>query len=147
MMLLPVARSSAARITWPRSKVQSTAGRRRGRRICLGLYALFLVGGHAALCQHKACTLVQKIMAHAHEEVVPIRQLRPEVPNEVAAILQNMMAKNLASRCSTAEVVQSLEPHCAGNNLSGLFGGAKNDPPGHTECSKYSWTAFTREIL
>src|SRR5207237_6232940 len=42
---------------------------------------------------------------HHHQHVAPIdpRQLNPEIPDEVAAILQRMMAKNVHDRYQRAE--------------------------------------------
>jgi serine/threonine protein kinase len=56
-------------------------------------------------------SIAQKLIAHQAREPQPIRELRPRVPEELAAIIQKMMAKDPARRYATpAEVVQALAP-------------------------------------
>src|SRR5262249_5276074 len=43
-------------------------------------------------------TVAQKLMWHSMKEPTPIRQIRPEVPEAVAAVVEKMMAKNKADR-------------------------------------------------
>ena len=95
----------------------------------LGCTLYFLLAGMPPFGSKRHDTLVQKVMAHANEDAVPAQQLRPDVPNEVAAILDKMMAKDPAGRCSTAEVVQLLTPFCAGNDLAQLFTKRRAIPP------------------
>ncbi len=56
-----------------------------------------------------------KMMAHVHKPAPPVRQLRKEIPSELAAALDRMLAKDPAGRFPTpAEVVEVLAPLCAG---------------------------------
>jgi WD40 repeat protein len=60
-------------------------------------------------------TLVQKLKAHAAQEPPPLRELRPEVPEALAAVIARMMAKAPADRFATpAEVPLALAPFTAG---------------------------------
>jgi serine/threonine protein kinase len=56
-------------------------------------------------------TVAQKLLWHQVRQPTPIRQLRPEVPQEMEAIVNRMMAKNPGQRYQTpAEVVEALRP-------------------------------------
>ena len=60
----------------------------------------------------------------------PIIQLVADVPPELSAILDRMLAKNPADRFSTpAEVAKILEPFCAGANLLNLITHALSESP------------------
>ena len=53
-----------------------------------------------------------KLKAHQTKTAVPIRELRPKVPKEVAAIVERMMSRDPDKRPSTArEVIELLKPH------------------------------------
>jgi hypothetical protein len=57
--------------------------------------------------------LLDKLRRHAQEQPEALTRLRPEVPAELAAVVERMMAKDPARRYQTAaEVVQALEPFC-----------------------------------
>jgi len=56
-------------------------------------------------------TTAQKIIWHQMKEPTPIRELRPEVPEGLAAVLAKMMAKQVEDRYQTpAEVYDALGP-------------------------------------
>src|SRR5262249_25520220 len=56
-------------------------------------------------------TLAQKLIWHQMRQPTPIRQLRPEVPEELAAVIERMMAKDAADRYQEpAEVAAALTP-------------------------------------
>jgi tRNA A-37 threonylcarbamoyl transferase component Bud32 len=56
-------------------------------------------------------TMAQRIIAHQVRPPKPVRELRPEVPAELAAVLDKMLAKEPADRYQMpAEVVEALEP-------------------------------------
>ncbi len=55
--------------------------------------------------------ITQKLLWHQTRQPVPIRQLRPEVPEELAAVLERMIDKDPARRYQTpTEVIEALEP-------------------------------------
>jgi serine/threonine-protein kinase len=55
---------------------------------------------------------VEKLVRHGTEEPRPIREVRPDIPAEVAAIVQQTMAKDPAKRYATpADLVGALAPH------------------------------------
>ena len=54
-------------------------------------------------------TLAQKLILHQMREPTPVRNVRPEVPERLAAVLGKMMAKQPSERYQTpAEVVKAL---------------------------------------
>jgi serine/threonine protein kinase len=55
--------------------------------------------------------IAQKLIWHQVRQPMPVRQLRPDIPESVAAIVEKMMAKNPAHRYQTAnEVIEALKP-------------------------------------
>jgi serine/threonine protein kinase len=58
-------------------------------------------------------TSLEKLVRHASDEVVPIQALRPDVSDDVAAIIARLMAKGPAERFQTpAELAAALAPFC-----------------------------------
>lgn len=56
-------------------------------------------------------TIGQKLMWHQMKDPEPVHTLRPEVPGEVSALVQRMLAKNPANRPQSAlEVAEILKP-------------------------------------
>jgi serine/threonine protein kinase len=74
----------------------------------LGATFYYLLAGHSPF---REGTVLQKIMSHQIRTPRPIRDIRPEVPEGMAAVLDRMMAKDPAQRYQTpAEVVEALAP-------------------------------------
>jgi serine/threonine protein kinase len=74
----------------------------------LGATFYFLLTGRP-LFQGKG--LSQKLLSHQFKEPTPLRELRPEVPEELAAVIGRMMAKDPAARYPVpAAVVEALDP-------------------------------------
>ncbi len=75
----------------------------------LGATFYFLLAGHPPFPDG---TIAQKLIAHQTREPAPIRQLRPEVPEGLAAILRKMLAKQVELRYQTPEeIYQALLPY------------------------------------
>jgi serine/threonine-protein kinase len=56
-------------------------------------------------------TAAEKMMAHQMKQPVPVRELAPEVPEGLAAVVERLMQKAPEARYgSTAEVIEALEP-------------------------------------
>lgn len=64
----------------------------------LGATLYFLLAGHPPF---PSGTVSQKLLWHRTKEPAPIRQLRPEVPEAVAAVVAKMMAKDPKTRYQT----------------------------------------------
>ena len=74
----------------------------------LGASLYFLLAGHPPF---PSGTVSQKLLWHRTKDPTPIRQIRPEVPEGLAAVVTKMMAKNPADRYQTpAEAAAALAP-------------------------------------
>jgi serine/threonine protein kinase len=75
----------------------------------LGATLYFLLTGHAPF--EDAPTLAQKLIGHQTKPPRPIRDLRSDVPEALAAVVIRMMAKDPNQRFQTAgEVIEALAP-------------------------------------
>ena len=73
----------------------------------LGASLYFLLAGHPPF---PTGTVSQKLLWHRTKEPAPIKQVRPEVPDAVAAIIARMMSKDPKARYQTpAQVAAELE--------------------------------------
>jgi tRNA A-37 threonylcarbamoyl transferase component Bud32 len=78
----------------------------------LGATYYFLLAGHPPF---PTGTVSQKLLWHRTKEPTPIRQVRPEVPEGVAALVARMMAKDPKARFQTpAQVAAELDPWVPG---------------------------------
>jgi serine/threonine protein kinase len=74
----------------------------------LGATLYFLLAGHPLFPDGKKS---EKLLWHQTRRPRPIRELRPDMPPELAAVLDKMLAKKPAMRYQTpAEVIAALEP-------------------------------------
>jgi serine/threonine protein kinase len=56
-------------------------------------------------------TAVEKMMAHQHKQPTPVRELNPEIPDDLVAIVERLMQKTPEARyASIHEVVEALRP-------------------------------------
>jgi serine/threonine-protein kinase len=74
----------------------------------LGCTFYYLLTGQVP---HPGGSTMEKLVRHSTEEPEPVEQLRPEVPQPVAAIVRRMMARDPAARFQTpAEAAAALTP-------------------------------------
>ena len=74
----------------------------------LGATLYFLLGGRPPF---EGGTVTQKLLFHQLKEPEPLQKLRPELPAELIAVVDKMMAKDPANRFQTPnEVIAALEP-------------------------------------
>lgn len=86
----------------------------------LGCTFFQLLAGEPAFYEKR--TLPELVNAHLNIPAPQIRDLRPDVPQEVENILARMMEKDPAARYQTArEVAIELEPYAGGANLGQLL--------------------------
>ena len=78
----------------------------------MGASFYFLLAGHPAF---PSGSVSQKLLWHRTKDPTPIRQIRPEVPEGIAAILAKMLAKDPNARYQTPiEIVADLERYATG---------------------------------
>ena len=70
----------------------------------LGSTLYFLLAGHPPF---PTGTVSQKLLSHRTKEPTPVRELRPEVPEALAAVLAKMMAKDPKARYQTPAQVSA----------------------------------------
>ncbi len=64
----------------------------------------------------------EKMTAHVQQTAPPIESLLPEIPRELAAIIEKMLAKDPAERfAQPADVIEALTPFCTNAALSALL--------------------------
>ncbi len=95
----------------------------------LGATLYRLLCGRAPFSSEEYETPVRKMIALATESVPPVSRFRPDVPAELATVLERMLAKAPDDRFSTpAEVIAALEPLTDGCDLPRLLGPAAGRP-------------------
>jgi serine/threonine protein kinase len=88
----------------------------------LGCTLYHLIAGWPPFAGEPYRSVLQKMRAHLQTLPPPIRQLRPEVPDGLAAVLDRMLAKEPADRFrSPAEVAKALRPFTSGSDLGSLL--------------------------
>jgi len=91
----------------PEQVVNSHSVDGRADIYALGATLYFLLAGHPPF---PTGTVSQKLLWHRTKDPTPIRAIRPEVPEGLAAVLAKMMAKDLKARYQTpAQVVVALD--------------------------------------
>jgi serine/threonine-protein kinase len=65
-------------------------------------------------------TAVEKMMSHQHKQPTPIKELNPEAPDGLVAVVEKLMQKAPANRYPTcAEVLEALRPFAGVSSVSG----------------------------
>ncbi len=87
----------------------------------LGCTLYKLLTGHSPFASEKSMTAMSQVLAHVEKPAPPVRNFRPEVPAELAALLERLLAKRREHRpASAADVAAALAPFAAGANLKKL---------------------------
>jgi serine/threonine protein kinase len=82
----------------------------------LGCSLFYLLTGKAT---YQGDTLVKKILAHREQPIPSIRDVRPELPEQVEVVFSKMLAKNVEDRYQTmSEVIVDLEQCVKGHDQS-----------------------------
>ncbi len=88
----------------------------------LGCTLYHLLAGRAPFASAQFSSVLEKMRAHVEATPPPITRYRPEVPVELAAALDRMLAKRPADRfASPGEVAEALAPFTAGSDLIAFF--------------------------
>jgi serine/threonine protein kinase len=95
----------------------------------LGCTLYKLLVGRAPFSAPEYSTPFKKMEAHAREPVPPLRDRRPEVPAELASVLDRMLAKDPADRfANPGAVASALAPFAVGCALPRLIAGEASVP-------------------
>jgi serine/threonine protein kinase len=75
-------------------------------------------------------SVFKKMKAHVEMPVPPIQERRPDIPEDLALILERMLAKDREGRfASPADVVVAMQPFTAGAELADLAGASLSAVP------------------
>ena len=95
----------------------------------LGCTLYKLLTGQAPFAGPQYASMYDKLTAQVHAAVAPIQQLRPEVPDGLAAVIERALAKKRDDRFATpAEFADAVGPFAAGADLARLLVQAQPTP-------------------
>lgn len=95
----------------PESILEPTNRTPAGDQYSLGCVLYFCLTGQYPFPDGSA---VEKMMAHQSKEPRPVKELNPDVPDEIVAVIKRLMAKDPAQRYAMMdEVVEALQPFAA----------------------------------
>jgi serine/threonine protein kinase len=96
----------------------------------LGCTLYELLAGQAPFARPGYDSAFLKMKAHVEVPVPPIQECRPDVPEELAIILERMLAKDREGRfASPADVARALQPFAVGAELVALAGAPSSAVP------------------
>ena len=105
----------------------------------LGCTFYYLLAGQTPFPSSKYSTLMQQMWAHSQAPLPPIRELRPDLPENIAAILTKMLAKNRDERFSRPEeIAVALAPFTQDCNLAEYVRTARRTTTSKLDLSRVS---------
>jgi serine/threonine-protein kinase len=109
----------------PESIMEPTNRTPAGDQYSLGCVLYFCLTGRVPFPEGSA---VEKMMAHQTKEPMPIKELAPDAPDGLVAVVKKLMSKKPEERYSACDaVVEALEPFIG--NLAAIPGGVPNAKP------------------
>lgn len=114
----------------------------------LGCTFYYLLAGQTPFPSTKYSTLMQQMWAHSQAPLPPIRELRPDLPENIAAILATMLAKHRDERFAHPdEVAAALEPFTQDCNLKEYVRSAQRTTTSRLDLSRVSSSRGSRSHL
>jgi urea transport system substrate-binding protein len=108
----------------------------------LGCTLYYLLAGQAPFPSSKYSTTMQQMWAHSQAPRPPISELRPDVPEPVAAIVDRMLAKTASERFNNpAEVADALRPFVADCDLAEFVRTARRTTTSRIDLSRIASTS------
>lgn len=105
----------------------------------LGCTLYYLLAGQSPFPSSKYSTTMQQMWAHSQAPRPPIRELRPDVPDAVAAVVERMLAKTPSDRfANPGEVVEALRPFVEGCDLAEFVRTARRTTTSRIDLSRVS---------
>jgi urea transport system substrate-binding protein len=105
----------------------------------LGCTLYYLLAGQSPFPSSKYSTTLQQMWAHSQAPRPPIRDLRADVPEVVAAVVDRMLAKNPDERFGTpGEVAEALRPFVEGCDLAEFVRTARRTTTSRLDLSRVS---------
>jgi urea transport system substrate-binding protein len=105
----------------------------------LGCTLYYLLAGETPFPNKKYSTLMQQMWAHSQAPLPPIREVRPDLPEEIASVLARMLAKNRDERFAHPdEVAAALAPFTQDCNLAEYVGSARRTTTSKMDLSRIS---------
>jgi serine/threonine protein kinase/Leucine-rich repeat (LRR) protein len=87
----------------------------------LGCTLYKMLTGRSPFASEKSVTAMSQLLAHVEKPAPPVREHRPDVPDGLAKLLEQLLAKNPDERPQSAdEVAMALAPFAAGSDLAKL---------------------------
>ena len=97
----------------------------------LGCTLYKLLTGQAPFAGPQYASMYDKLTAQVHAAAAPIQQLRPELPDALAAVIERALAKKRDDRFATpAEFADAVGPFAAGADLARLLAQTQPTPVG-----------------
>jgi urea transport system substrate-binding protein len=105
----------------------------------LGCSFYYLLAGESPFPNKRYTSLMQQMWAHSQAPLPPIREMRPDVPEDIAAILMRMLAKNRDERFARPdEVAKALAPYTEDCNLAEFVATARRTTTSKLDLSSVS---------
>ncbi|MFO0868250.1 MAG: transporter substrate-binding protein [Pirellulales bacterium] len=111
----------------------------------LGCTLYYLLAGQAPFPNSKYSTLMQQMWAHSQAPIPPIRELRPDLPDDLVTIVERMLAKDRGERFATPrDIVVALEPFAQDCNLAEYVRTARRTTTSRLDLSRVTSPSISR---
>jgi hypothetical protein len=112
----------------------------------LGATLYKLLSGQSPVASAEYSTPEKKLEAVASQAIPDVRELRSEVPEDLANLLERLLKRDVEQRIASAkEVAQSLEPYVRGSNLVRLLKRARVATDSGVETGSFVTTSTSND--